>query len=191
MQILSEHPWLLAVGIFVARVADVSLGTLRTILVFRAHRFLAAAIGFLEIVIWVAAASQVLRNLDAWYLVVAYAGGFATGNIVGIWLESKLALGTELVRAVSDSPDVQLADRLRASGYSVTEVKGRGDGGAPVEVLFIVEQRRRVRQLLQVIHDHDPAAFCTLSDVKHAHNAIPRVPQSRFPGGFRSIAKRK
>src|SRR5690606_23609326 len=122
----------------------------------RAHRLLAAAIGFLEVVIWVAAARQVLVNLDSWFLVVAYAGGFAAGNIVGIWLEGKLAIGDALVRAGSENPEVDLGASLRDLGYSVTDVTGRGDRGVRVEVLFIVVPRRRVRTLLRAIHETDP-----------------------------------
>ncbi|MCA9319888.1 MAG: DUF2179 domain-containing protein, partial [Planctomycetes bacterium] len=91
MDFLHEYPALLALVIFLARIGDVSIGTLRTILVFRGRSIPAAVLGFFEVLIWITAAGQVIRNLDAWYLTIAYAGGFAMGNIVGIWLESKLA----------------------------------------------------------------------------------------------------
>ncbi len=64
LELLNNEPWLLAIAIFAARVGDVSLGTVRTIVVFRGYKFLAAAIGFFEILLWVAAAGQVLTNLD-------------------------------------------------------------------------------------------------------------------------------
>ena len=104
-------PWLLAIAIFTARVTDVSLGTVRTIMVFRSRRLLASAIGFVESVIWVLAISQIVGNLDHWYLIAAYAAGFATGNYVGIWVEAKLAIGHELVRVVSYRSE--LAHRVR------------------------------------------------------------------------------
>lgn len=171
MELLDAYPWILAVAIFLARVVDVSLGTVRTILVFRSHRFLAAAIGFVEILIWLAAAGQVFKNLDAWYLAVAYAGGFAAGNAAGIWLESKLAIGSELVRAISRNPEVHLAESLRVAGYSVTEIPGTGDDGQPVEVLLVVERRRQVPALLGLITESDPGAVWTINDVK-----CPKVP---------------
>ena len=123
---LLDNPVVLTVAIFAARVIDVSLGTIRTILVFRGHKYVAALIGFVEILIWVVAASKVIQNLDTWYLAVAYAGGFATGNIVGIYLEGKLAIGTELVRAVSKDESVELAEHLRSKGYEVVELAGQG-----------------------------------------------------------------
>ena len=171
MEALELHPLLLTAAIFCARVLDVSLGTLRTIIVFRGYRAAAAAIGFVEVLIWLGAASQVLTRLDAWYLALAFAAGFAAGNVVGIWLESKLAIGSELVRAVSASREVRLAEHLRTQGYGVTELEGAGEGGAPVEVLLIVESRRRVPHMLRCIAGLDPDAICTMSDVRR-----PRAP---------------
>jgi uncharacterized protein YebE (UPF0316 family) len=177
MDLLSTSPWLLSGAIFLARFLDVSLGTLRTILVFRSYPIFAAMLGFLEIMVWVVAAGQVLQDLNRWYLIVAYVGGFAAGNIVGIWLESKLAVGTELVRAISVNRDVQLARQLRAANYSVIELAG-ANGRAPVEVLLISEKRRKVPMLLSLIEEIDPAAVCTISDIKHQ---VPEVDSPR-PG---------
>jgi len=166
MDFLQANPALLAAAIFVARIGDVSLGTLRTILVFRRYRFYAAALGFVEVLVWLSAAAQVIRNLDVWYLALAYAGGFAAGNVVGIWLEGKLAVGLELVRAVSESREVELARHLREAGYHVIELAGFVKGVIPVEVLLIVEKRRRVPELLRRIQGADPQAVCTVTDVK-------------------------
>lgn len=166
MPFLDQSPLLLCLLIFCARVVDVSLGTIRTIMVFRSYRLLAAVIGFFEVSVWLLAASHVLQHIDQWYLAASYAGGFATGNAVGIWLESKLAVGLQLIRAVSADPQVQLAHQLRQGGHSVTAMPGRGDAGEPVEVLLIVEKRRRLSVLLQRIEDSDPNAVCTVSDIK-------------------------
>jgi uncharacterized protein YebE (UPF0316 family) len=166
IDLLTTSPWLISAAIFFARILDVSLGTLRTILVFRSYRLLAAALGFLEVVIWVVAAGKVLQNLDEWYLVVAFAGGFAVGNVVGIWLEAKLAVGFELVRAISRNRAVDLAGHLRAAEYSVVELAGE-NGGEAVEVLLVVARRRRIPELLSFIRTVDPEAVCTVSDVRH------------------------
>jgi uncharacterized protein YebE (UPF0316 family) len=159
-------PTTLAIAIFLARILDVSLGTLRTIVVIRGYPMVAAIVGFFEILLWLAAAGQVFRNLDAWYLAFAYAGGFATGNMVGMWLESRLAIGWQLVRIVSTDPAVQLADRLRQSGYDVINLPGRGAADAPVEVLLVADQRRRIRRLVRLVRELDPEAFWTTNDVR-------------------------
>ena len=160
--------------VFFARVADVSLGTVRTILVLRGHKYPAGLVGFVEILIWVFAAARVLKSLDEWYLGVAYAGGFATGTVVGVYLEGWLGLGTEMVRAVSRDPDTQLAARLQEMGYEVIELNGEGSDGS-VEVLLVVSKRRRMPALLRAIDSIDPEAFYTISDV--------REKASQYPGG--------
>lgn len=175
MELFHDLPWLLAPIIFFARICDVSLDTVRLILVVRSYRGLATAIGFLEILIWVTAAGLVFRNLGHWYLAIAYAAGFATGNFVGIWLEQRLAMGLELVRTVSENLDINLANRLRAHGYSVIELAGKGDGNVQVEVLLIVERRRKVPALLKAIHEEDPAAFWTITDVKRQQPILPAL----------------
>jgi uncharacterized protein YebE (UPF0316 family) len=184
MELIMASPWLLTGVIFLARILDVSLGTLRTLLVIRSYRFYAALLGFLETVVWVLAAAQVLRNLNAWYLVVAYAAGFAAGNVVGIWLESKLAVGMELVRAISENREIHLAERLRAARYGVIELAGT-DGLRPVEVLLITERRRKVPGLLSLIKTLDPTAVCTISDAKR----YTGEPESPWPGWTRFVRR--
>ena len=190
---LEAHPLLLVLAIFLARVTDVSLGTLRTIFVLKGHRILAAFLGFFEILIWLAAAGQVIRNLDTWYLAVAYAGGFATGNIVGSWIESKLALGLELVRILGHDPSIGLPRKLRYLGYEVACLRGEEGDETPLEILLITERRRRVPQLLRIISELDPEAVCTINEVKRPAQAMAgrqRCPFWRRPDMMR-ISKRK
>ncbi|MBI2425328.1 MAG: DUF2179 domain-containing protein [Candidatus Hydrogenedentes bacterium] len=99
-------------------------------------------------------------------MLIAYSGGFATGNIVGIWLESHLALGSELVRTVSGNLQADLGHALRSRGYSVTALSGKGDDGRPVEVNYVVVKRREVPKLLSIVPALDPEAIWTRSDVK-------------------------
>ena len=137
MDLLVEYPYLLVPLIFFARVADVSLGTFRTIVIFRGHKLLAALIGFFEIIIWLVAAAQVLTNLEQWYLALAYASGFAVGNYVGISIESSFAIGNELIRCISFNRDV-LAEKLRNEGFKVVSFDGDMGESHPVELLLII-----------------------------------------------------
>lgn len=192
MDLLSDHPELLALAIFLSRIADVSLGTLRTILIFRGYRTVGALLGFFEVVIWVVAVGQVITNLDRWYLVVAYAGGFASGNWIGAWIESRIALGAEMVRIVSANPHVELAGRLRGLGFDVIEVGGSTTDRTPVEVLLVVESRKRVPALLERVRGFDPEALCTVSDVKIPAQGMPQPSRWRAIGpAFRSVVKKK
>jgi len=156
--------WLLALGIFCARIADQSFGTMRTISIFRGFKVLAAVFGFLEVLIWINVVAQVITNLDEWYLGVVYAAGFAAGSFVGMWIESRLAIGHQMVRVIARR-DVDLANKLWELNYAVVEMDGRTKSG-DVDILFVAEKRRDVPKLLRKIHELDPQAFFTIEDVK-------------------------
>lgn len=163
------NPLWLALAIFLARIVDVSMGTFRTIMVIRGYRVLATAIGFVEVLIWIVAISSVITNLDAWYLIVAYAGGYASGNYIGMLLESRVAIGSELVRAISWRSDGHLAEALRSAGWDAVAVPGIGPAREAVEIVLVVEPRRRIGQLLQAIREIDPDAVYTTSDIRSVH----------------------
>jgi uncharacterized protein YebE (UPF0316 family) len=169
IELVARHPELIAIAIFLARVTDVSLGTVRILVGFRGYRLLAACIGFCEAAIWVVAASKVIQNLDSWHLIVAYAGGFATGNYVGITLERRLGVGLELARIISYRADVPLAQELTGRGWSVVELHGTRRNHEPVEVLYVVAARRRMPELLALVRTLDDTALYTVTDVKTCH----------------------
>lgn len=179
MESFVEYPYLLVPLIFLARVTDVSLATFRTIVVFRGHKLLASFIGFFEIIIWLVAASQVLTNLDQWYLALAYASGFAVGNYVGISIENRFAIGNELVRCISFNRDV-LADKLRMEGFKVVSLDGDMGEAYPVELLFIIEKRRKVSSLIRLIKELDQNAIYSVSDVKSVYEGPDLLPQRNF-----------
>lgn len=169
IQLIDTYPALLALAIFCARIVDVSFGTVRILVGFRGYRLLAALIGFCEAAIWIIAASKVIGHIDSWYLLVAYAAGYATGNFVGITLEKRLGVGRELARIISYCSACNLAEALTRRGYSVVELTGRHRGDATVQVLYVVDKRRRMPELLRLVHEIDPAAIYTITDVKSCH----------------------
>ena len=188
---ISHYPYLIALLIFFARVADVSLGTFRTIVVFRGYKFLAAFIGFFEVIIWLIAAGQVLKHLDQWYLAVAYAAGFAAGNYIGMWLESRFAIGSELIRCISYSSN-QLSEILRDNGYKAITIDGNMGEGKPVEVLFVIEKRKRMPQLIKLIRETDPNTIYSVADIKSVYDGPDLLPRRSFLGsGLRLPGKRR
>lgn len=122
MEIIESIPiWILTLLIFALRVGDVTLGTIRTLSIVRGYIGFSMALGFVEVSLWVVAISQVLGRLDeSWMLVIAYAGGFAAGNAVGILIERRIALGTAVVRIISEQCGDEIAQALRADGRTVT-----------------------------------------------------------------------
>lgn len=189
METLNLSIWALAPLIFLARVADVSLGTVRILVGFRGYRTVATLIGFCEALIWVLAVRQVLLHLDSQpWLAVAYASGFAAGNFLGITLERRLAVGRELVRVISYRNDDLLSDFLRDRGYRVVELAGTRRNAKPVQVIFVVERRKKMPALLALIRDYDPEAICTVTDVKSHVGEDVDMPSS---SGFALRFKRK
>ncbi len=187
----SVNPLWLALAIFLARIVDVSMGTFRTIMVIRGYRVLATAIGFVEVLIWIVAISSVITNLDAWYLIVAYAGGYASGNYIGMLLESRVAIGSELVRAISWRSDGHLAEALRSAGWDAVAVPGIGPGREAVEIVLVVEPRRRIGQLLSAIREIDPDAVYTTSDIRSVHEGGRGQREKMFRAGWPRRGMRK
>lgn len=153
--------WLIPVLIFSGRILDVSLGTLRMLMVISGHRRASALLGFFEVLIWVIAVGAAVKNLDHPASVLAFAGGFATGTLVGMTIEHKLAIGFRVVRVINPDPTLHLAGGLRAAGYTATRIEGHGREG-PVEIVFLTVRRRTVPELLKRIGELSPEAFVSV-----------------------------
>lgn len=151
--------------IFLARLSDVSLGTIRMIMVIRGKRLVAACIGFLEASIYVLAISKVLSAMNNPLNVLAYASGFATGNYVGIFLEGKMALGSIIVQVISEYKVSDLVKKLRDNGFGVTVVEGEGRNGIRY-LLNVSLQRKGLPRLYNIIDEHDSKAFVTVTDAR-------------------------
>lgn len=153
--------------IFLARVTDVSMGTMRILLISRGHRSVAPVVGFFEILVWLLALGQVVQNLDQPANYVAYAGGYAAGTWFGLLVDEKLALGLVAVRIISQRDAKELTEKLGEGRFGVTSVAARGLSGR-VRLIFTVVRRRDLRRLLEVIRAESPQAFVSVSDVRLA-----------------------
>lgn len=172
--------------IFVARIADVSLGTIRTLCIIRGRAVSAWFLGFFELLIWVFVVSKVIQNLDTPVYAVAYAFGFATGNVVGLAIEKRLAFGDQVVRIFSRKAD-DVARLLRQRGFPVTTFEGHGREG-PVGMLFIQTMRKKVNSLLDMASRLDPHCFYIVDDVCLVSQITPLGYNAT---GWRAIKKRK
>jgi uncharacterized protein YebE (UPF0316 family) len=149
--------------IFGLRIIDVSLSTLRILLAVRGHKHVVPLIGFFEVLIWVFAVGNAIRFLDSPLHLLGYAGGFATGSVVGLLIEERLAIGYATIRIVSRQTGVEMADALRALGFGVTEFSGQGRDGA-VEVAYTVCQRRDIPRVIAEVERWDRQAFITVEE---------------------------
>jgi len=191
LDLLQLDPAWLAPAIFFARIIDVSLGTFRAIMVIRGHRLVATGVGFIESLLWIMAIGSVMTHLDTWYLIVAYAAGFTSGNYVGIRLEARIGIGSELVRAISIRAEGELANGLREAGWETVAVPGTGPRGEPVDIVLAVQPRRRMRDLLAAIHEIDPRAVYTTSDLRRVHDGGAPRGKRLFAAGWPMRGKGK
>ena len=159
--------------IFIARILDVSLGTVRIITVSKGMRYFASVLGFFEVLIWLLAIGQIMQNLTNPLNYLAYAAGFATGNFVGISLEHRIAMGLALIRVITKLEASDLIKHLRGQGYTVTSIDAEGNRG-PVKVFFSVVKRKKVKEVVKVIKKFNPNAFYTIGDVSYvSHELLP------------------
>lgn len=151
--------------IFAARLTDVSMATIRMIMVVRGKRVIAACIGFVEVTIYVLAIGKVLSSLDNPLNILAYSAGFATGNYVGIFLEEKMALGSIIVQVISENEVANLIEKLRDNGFGVTVIEGYGREGIR-HLLNVSLQRKYLPKLYDIVDEHDKKAFVTVTDAR-------------------------
>lgn len=183
---MTNETILVCILIVFARIADVSLGTLRTISVVNGRAKLAFGIGFFEILIWVFAVSRVIQNLTNPAYAVSYALGFALGNLTGIMLERRIAFGEQVVRIFS-SRGPEVAASLRHAGFYLTEFQGSGRDGF-VTLLFIQTPRRDVSRILHCAAVVDPKCFYVVDDIRMA----ARPSAERYSAtDWRAVVKKK
>jgi len=163
-----------ALLIFVLRIGDMSLDTIRVLFVVRGRKGLAWVLGFFQALIFVVAISSVLSNLNNLFNVLGYAAGFATGNVVGMLIEERMALGHIHLTIYSSTRGAAVAEALRKDGFGVTEVSGRGKDGM-VTVLHCSVLRKKVDAVETIVLEEDPSAFITTSDVRQVRRGFWRA----------------
>lgn len=170
--------------IFVARIADVSIGTVRLIFVSRGLKYLAPIVGFFEILIWLMAIGQIMKNLSNPICFIAYAGGFAMGNFVGMCIAEKLSLGVVIIRVITVKNASELVRQLRSADYGVTSVDGHGSEG-DVHIVFTIVPRSEVKNVVSLIKAFNPKAFYTVEEVGYVEKGL--LPPKHTKGFTKSL----
>jgi uncharacterized protein YebE (UPF0316 family) len=180
---------LTGVVVFLFRIVDVSLGTIRTISIVQGRTRTAFLLGFVEVSIWLGViAAIVSRVAEHPILGVFYALGFSTGNVVGILIERKLAFGHTVLRVIASEGSEELAETLRKNGYAATCFRGTG-GSGPVTEVCVVCRRRDLNRILGVVADVVPDAFFVTEPVGMVRSV--RHPTMQTATGWRAVLKKK
>jgi len=153
--------------IFLSRILDVSLGTMRIVFISKRLKFLASFLGFFEVLIWLVAINIIMQNLNNVIGYLAYGLGFAMGNYLGIYLEEKLAVGQAILRIITRKNASEFINILRAKGFGVTNVIAKGKDGK-VNIIFMAIRRRDYEKVMLLMNQYHPKAFFTLEDVRFA-----------------------
>lgn len=172
--------YLALIFIFCARVVDQTIGTFRIILISQGHRNIAPVLGFFEVLIWITAIAKALGSLNDIYSYIIYAGGFATGNYIGMLLESKISLGYQSLRIITTEKITALPMALKDEGWEISIVDGKGPKG-PIMILYTVVPRRVVKKVIEITNTIEPHAFITVEDVRlHKTSFISRKNSSVY-----------
>lgn len=189
----SVYSWvILPLLIFLARITDVSLDTLRIIFINRNLRYFAAVSGFFGVLIWLMVIRQIFQQLDNPLCFVAYAAGFAAGNIVGIMIENRISIGKVIIRTITRREADELVSVLRSTGYGVTVMDAEGMTG-PVKIIFTVAERSNVGSIVETIKKYNPNAFYSVEDVRFVSEAVTphRLPAPRRWAFFASRMRKR
>ncbi|MFH1282971.1 MAG: DUF2179 domain-containing protein [bacterium] len=184
---------MLPLFIFLARVTDVSLGTIRIMFVSRGIRMVAAILGFFEVFIWLIAITQIMHNLTNITNYFAYAAGFGLGNYVGISIERMFSFGNLLIRVVTNKDADKLVEYLSEKKYGITSVNAQGVRG-PVKIILTVVKRKNVESVISIIKRFNPKAFYTIEDIRYVTESDMfsiSVPQRKYLRTFYNLFEKK
>jgi len=157
--------------IFAARICDVSLGTMRIVFTSKGKKNLAPIMGFFELLIWIVVINEIFQNADSFVCYLAYAGGYAAGNFIGMTIEERIALGTQLVKVFSSKDITPLQKHLNEAGFGTTVVDGDGSAGK-VKILYTVINRKTYAQAQKILMEFDPMIFYVIEDVRLVKSGI-------------------
>jgi len=184
------YTWfILPLLIFLARILDVSLGTIRLIFISKGVKYLAPLIGFFEVLIWLLAIGQIMKNLNNVVCYIAYGGGFALGTFLGIFIEEKLSVGMVAIRIITQKDASELINFLQAKNYGVTCIDAEGAQGQ-VKVIFMIIRRQNLKNVIEIIKGFNPNAFYSIEDIRFVSEGIFPLKKPGYSGIYLRLFRR-
>ncbi len=181
--------FILPLLIFLARIFDVSLGTIRFIFVSKGVRHLASLIGFFEVLIWLLAIGQIMKNLNNVACYIAYGGGFALGTFLGIFIEERLSIGMVAIRIITQHDASELIEFLRSKDYGITRINAEGVYGQ-VKIIFMIVRRQNLENVIGIIKRYNPNAFYSIEDMRFVSEGVFPTQKPRRIGSYLNLFKR-
>lgn len=174
---------ILPILIFLARICDQTIGTLRLVFLSKGFKILAPILGFFEVIIWILAVGQILKHMDNFLCYIAYGGGFATGNYIGLIVEERLSIGNVIIRIITKNDAFELIADLQRHNFGTTIVNAEGSRGE-VKIIFSIIKRTDSKKYISIINSYDPSIFYSIEDVKSVKEGIFRQNSQNSLGYF-------
>jgi uncharacterized protein YebE (UPF0316 family) len=157
--------------IFLTRMVDTSLGTMRQVMTARGNRSAVRIVGFFEVLIWITAIGQVMQHLNHWTSYIAWALGFTAGSFIGFRIEEKLALGKHQLLIITPQAVGSFLEALKALNHGYTVFDGTGATG-PVKQIFLIINRKHSKEVTELVKKHIPQSFCSVSDIQATDSGV-------------------
>ena len=170
-ELINTYPWILPLAIFLGRICDVTLGTMRIIFVSKGEKRIAPFIGFMEVFIWIVIIAQVLSHADNLISYLAYAGGYATGTFLGLLIEERIAFGYVKYRVFTAGNGFKLVGAFNEANLGATLVHGEGSV-SEIDIVEVAISRKNAKAVEKIINDFDPKAFFLIEDVRARQQGI-------------------
>ncbi len=169
--------------IFLSRIADQTLGTLRFIFLSKGFKYIAPLLGFFEVIIWLLAVTQIIKHVDNVLSYVAYGAGFAMGNYIGMCLEEKISLGKVMIRIIPKKDTTELIEYMKSQNFGLTVMDAHGSIG-DVKVIMSIMERKDTKMLIPIINKLNPHAFFTIEDIRAVKEGVFRSRKKLALAGY-------
>lgn len=166
------YNWIvLPVIVFASRICDVTLGTIRHVMMARGQKKIAPILGFFEVLIWIVVVSQLMQQAHNVLSYIAWAAGFAAGNYIGLIIEERIALGLQIIRIITNQECSELIRQLQIANHGTTVVDANGAKG-PVKIILTVVRRKNIEPIINIIQKYNPDAFYSIEDIRDVNRGI-------------------
>lgn len=165
----------ICIKIFLARIVDVSLGTIRTVLVVKGKNITPAIVAFFEVLIWFYAAREALStNIDSVLIPIFYSGGYAAGTYIGTFISNRFVEGLIGVQVITESSlEPKMLKEIRKSGFGASVIDLKNTHEKPKKDMLIIHlNKSKLKKLTKIIRKNDPDAFVVINENKYIQNGL-------------------
>lgn len=162
---------MLCIKVFFVRIIDVSLGTFRTMQMVKGRSVLATIIGFFEVLIWFLVVKEAINtDSNSIFVALSYAGGFATGTYLGMYISDKYITELLSIQIITDKYKV-LNKVLRENGFATTSIEViSNESNKKRYMIYLSLNSYSYPKFNKLLKETDPKAFMVINESKYTRN---------------------